>query len=76
MNAQLLFPFIEKTETDYLREEMAEVRINSDKALAMADNVRKGIFKRHTELSKLYLEQREEIDLLKAQMEIMKKAIK
>ncbi len=76
MSAQLLFPFIEKTETDYLRDELAEVRINSDKALFMADNVRKGMFKRHSDLAKLFVLQQAEIDLLKAQVEIMKKAIK
>jgi len=76
MSSQLLFPFIEKTETDYLREELDDVRASSDKALEMANNVRKGIFKRHSELSKLFMEQHAEIELLKAQMEIMKKAIK
>ena len=76
MSAQLLFPFIEKTETDYLREELADVKASSDKALEMANNVRKGIFKRHSELACEFLKQREEIELLKAQMEIMKKAIK
>ncbi len=76
MSAQLLFPFIEKTEIDYLRDELAEVKIEAKEAVSVSHNVRKGIFKRHSDLAKLFVSQQAEIDLLKAQMEIMKKAMK
>ena len=73
---QLVFPFMIENETDLLRMKIAEVRETADKALSMSDNVRRGIFKKHSDLARMFLQQQAEIDLLKAQMEVMKRAIK
>ncbi len=50
--------FEETTEVDILRAELAEAR-------ARSENVRKGIFARHNELAKLYIQLKEEIETIK-----------
>ncbi len=50
--------FEELSEVDILRKELADVKQRSE-------NVRRGIFARHNELSKLFLELKDEIDKLK-----------
>lgn len=50
--------FEELSEVDILRRELADVKQRSE-------NVRRGIFARHNELSKLFLELKDEIDKLK-----------
>jgi hypothetical protein len=50
--------FEETSELDMLRAELAEVK-------ARSENVRRGLFARHNELSKLYIELKEELDGLK-----------
>ena len=51
--------FQEFSETDLLRKELADVKQRSE-------NVRRGIFARHTELCKLFLELKDEVDKLKS----------
>lgn len=57
MVTQLDF-FENKTELDLLKDEIKEIK-------EMSHNVRRGLYKRHSELSKLYLELKEENDQLK-----------
>jgi len=49
--------FQELSEIEILRQELADVR-------ARNENVRKGIFARHNELAKLYVELSEKLDKL------------
>lgn len=49
--------FRELSEVDILRKELEEVRLRNE-------NVRKGIFARHNELAKLYIELSEKIEKL------------
>lgn len=49
--------FRELSEVDILRKELEEVRSRNE-------NVRKGIFARHNELAKLYLELSEKVEKL------------
>lgn len=49
--------FRELSEVDILRQELEEVRSRNE-------NVRKGIFARHNELAKLYLELSEKVEKL------------
>ena len=49
--------FQEYTELDILKKELAEVRLRNE-------NVRKGIFARHNELAKLFIELSEKVDKL------------
>lgn len=49
----------ERDEVKLLMREIAEVR-------ERADNVRRGLFARHNELARLYLELRQEVDALKS----------
>ena len=49
--------FEEYTELDILKKELAEVRLRNE-------NVRKGIFARHNELAKLFIELSEKVDKL------------
>tara|TARA_R110000868_G_scaffold312776_1_gene573732 strand:+ start:231 stop:410 length:180 start_codon:yes stop_codon:yes gene_type:complete len=50
--------FEELSDVDILRKELADVKQRNE-------NVRRGIFARHTELSKLFLELKDEVDKLK-----------
>lgn len=50
--------FEEFSEVDLLRKELADVKQRNE-------NVRRGIFARHTELCKLFLELKDEVDRLK-----------
>lgn len=50
--------FEEFSEVDLLRKELADVKQRSE-------NVRRGIFARHNQLSKLFIELKDEIDKLK-----------
>ena len=54
MAHQLNF-FTRDSEADQLREELKRVRLSSDK-------VRKGLFARHNELAKMYLDMKEEFE--------------
>lgn len=49
---------IQKSETEILREELAKIREETA-------NMRRGLFARHNELSKLFIEQQEELEHLK-----------
>lgn len=49
---------IKQSEIELLREELQKVK-------EAAENVRRGLFARHNELAKLYLEQQKEIQELK-----------
>lgn len=57
MSMQLDFFAEKKTELDYIREDLENVRKSSDK-------VRKGIFAHHAELAKKYLELHERLQIL------------
>jgi len=57
MNAQL--ELIEQSELELIKCEMKKVKESSE-------NVRKGLFARHNELAKMYLEQKEELEKIKA----------
>ena len=61
MSAQL--DIFEETDISSLKEEMKKVKETSD-------NVRKGLFARHNELAKMFLEQKKEIDYLKQLIDI------
>jgi hypothetical protein len=50
--------FENNTEVELLKKEIRDIRDRSE-------NVRRGLFARHNELAKLYMEQKEEIDQLK-----------
>ena len=50
--------FEEFSETDLLRKELADVK-------QRGENVRRGIFARHNELAKLFIELKDEVDKLK-----------
>lgn len=54
---QLDFFSEEKTEYDYIREELGEVRQSSDK-------VRKSLFARHAELARKYMELHERMQII------------
>lgn len=56
MSAQL--DIFETNDLDSLKEEMKKVK-------ATSENVRKGLFARHNELAKMFLDQQKEIDYLK-----------
>lgn len=58
MSAVQLKLFEETTELDMIRAELAEVKMRGE-------NVRKGLFARHSELASLYLSLKDEIDVLK-----------
>lgn len=49
--------FQELSEVDLLKQEIAEVKTRGD-------NIRKGLFARHNELAKLYIELKERCDML------------
>lgn len=57
MNIQLNFFEEEKSEFDYLKEEMSEVKLSNDK-------VRKSMFARHGELARKYIELHERLQIL------------
>lgn len=57
MAYQLEFLFEEKSELDYIRDDMKSVKESSDK-------VRKGIFAKHSELVKKYLELNERMQII------------
>jgi uncharacterized protein YktB (UPF0637 family) len=61
---QLEFGF-EKSETDKLKD---EIKLT----FTRVENVRKGVFKKHTLLAKDITELKAEIDLLKQQIELVK----
>lgn len=50
--------FEELSDVDILRKELADVKQRSE-------NVRRGIFARHNELAKLFVELKDEVDKLK-----------
>ena len=58
MAAVQLKLFEETSEIDMLRAELAEVK-------ARSENVRRGLFARHGELAKLYVELKDELDEIK-----------
>lgn len=59
MQLSLLDP---NTEIDLLKLEIEKVKQSSE-------NVRKGLFARHNELAKMYIEAKQEIEYLKGMME-------
>jgi hypothetical protein len=58
-----------KEESEYLKQEFLDLK-------KQLDNVRKGIFARHTELARLYLEQQKQIDDLRRQLNGETKIVK
>jgi hypothetical protein len=58
MTAIQLKLFEETTEIDILKAELADVK-------ARSENVRRGLFARHSELSRLYIELKEELESVK-----------
>lgn len=58
MSALQLDLFEESSEICLLKQELEEIRQSQD-------NLRRGLFARHSELMKLYLKQHEEIDKLR-----------
>lgn len=60
--AQIQFDlFDELTDIEILKKEIEDLRIKND-------NVRKGLFARHNELAKLYVELKEKYDILEAKL--------
>lgn len=57
MHIQLDFFNEEKSEIDYLKEELENVRLSTDK-------VRKSMYARHAELARKYLELNERMDII------------
>lgn len=57
MAYQLQFVFEEKSDLDYIRDDMKSIKESSDK-------VRKGIFAKHNELMRKYLELHERMQIL------------
>lgn len=53
----------QKTENEIIRDEITKIRESSE-------NVRRGIFTRFNELSKLFLEQQKEIEELKEKLKV------
>lgn len=59
MNAPVQLDLFEKMDDlTLLKKEVEEIRIRGD-------NVRRGLFARHNDLAKLFIEQQEQIDYLK-----------
>lgn len=58
---------------DFLEEQTEQLFINKkiDAVDAKLNNVQRGLFARHNNLEKLYLEQKVEIEALKRQFEIL-----